>query len=140
MEHATSPEGMITHTQTMPADELSHDERLIARGIETAAQQERQIDDRIALYIAGQLHGGQASALYSLASTGNITEDTVYHELYADLEDQTPQVASWVEALRTYCQARPDKGPVRGWVESAAVLDLALNCRRRLTRGSPSAG
>ncbi|ABD10263.1 hypothetical protein ThrDRAFT_00236 [Frankia casuarinae] len=130
MEHAPSHERIINQADVLPA-ELSHDERLIKQGIEAAAQEERPIDDRTARYIAGQLHGGQVSALYSLASTGNIIEDTVYHELYEDLESHTPEVASWVEALRAYCQARPDKGPVRGWTEHAAILDRIDATRER---------
>ncbi|ABD10193.1 hypothetical protein ThrDRAFT_00307 [Frankia casuarinae] len=130
MEHAPSHERIINQGDVPPAEQ-SHDERLINRGIEAAAQEERPIDDRTARYIAGQLHGGQVSALYSLASTGNIIEDTVYHELYEDLESQTPEVASWVEALRTYCQARPDKGPVSGWAEHAALLDRIEATRER---------
>jgi antirestriction protein len=130
MEHAPSNERIINQAYALPA-EPSHDERLITQGIEAAVQDERPIDDRTARYIAGQLHGGQASALYSLASTGNIIEDTVYHELYEDLEAQTPEVASWVEALRAYCLAREDKGPVRGWAENAAVLDRIDAARER---------
>nr|WP_240724126.1 hypothetical protein [Frankia sp. B2] len=130
MEHAPSHERIINQGDVPPAEQ-SHDERLINRGIEAAAQEKRPIDDHTARYIAGQLHGGQASALYSLASTGNIIEDTVYHELYEDLESHTPEVASWVEALRTYCQARPDKGPVTGWAEHAALLDRIEATRER---------
>ncbi|WP_052711010.1 antirestriction protein ArdA [Pseudofrankia sp. DC12] len=130
MEHTTSHEGTIRNVNPTPG-QPSRDERLIEQGIETAAQQERPIDDRTARYIAGQLHSGQASALYSLASTGNIIEEDVYHELYADLEDQTPEVASWVEALRAYCQARPDKGRVQGWAENAAALDRIDAARER---------
>ncbi len=130
MEHAPSHERIINQADVLPV-ESSHDERLIAQGIEAAALEERPIDDRTARYIAGQLHGGQVSALYSLASTGNIIEDTVYHELYEDLEAQTPEVASWVEALRTYCQARPDKGRVQDWAEHAAILDRIDAARER---------
>ncbi|KDA44545.1 antirestriction protein ArdA [Frankia sp. BMG5.23] len=130
MEHAPSHERIINQAGNEPVEQ-SHDERLINRGVEAATQEERPIDDRTARYIAGQLHGGQASALYSLASTGNIIEDTVYHELYQDLEAQTPEVASWVEALRAYCQARPDKGPVSGWAEHATLLDRIEATRER---------
>ncbi|MEX5633852.1 antirestriction protein ArdA [Parafrankia sp. FMc2] len=130
MEHAPANERIINQAGALPA-EPSHDERLIAQGIEAAGRDERPIDDRTARYIAGQLHGGQSSALYSLASTGNIIEDTVYHELYEDLEAQTPEVASWVDALRIYCLTREDKGSVKGWAEQAAILDRIDAARKR---------
>jgi len=38
-------------------------------------------DDGTARRIAAQLHSGQASALYSLASTGAIDEDRLYREI-----------------------------------------------------------
>jgi antirestriction protein len=102
--------------------EESHDERVIREGIEAAAREQREIDDRTARYIASQLHEGQASALYSLASSGAITED-VRDELTRDFDQQTEQVKTWINWLGTYCLNREDKGPVPNWAANAAALD-----------------
>src|SRR6266516_320018 len=115
--------------------EESHDERVIRQGIEAAQKEEREIDDRTARYIASQLHGGQDSALYALASSGAVIEDDVYHELYEDLESHTLQVQQWVEALRTYCLNRERKEPIAGWARRAAELDKRDEQRWRLVGG-----
>src|SRR5690242_709489 len=107
----------------LPPEEF-WDERIIREGLEAAQRGEREIDDRTARYIAGQLHGGQASALYALTSSGAIVEEEVYSELEATGE-QLPAVRRWTEALAAYCRARPDKRPVLGWVENAAEQDRA---------------
>src|ERR1022692_3021937 len=114
-------EGELQETQralALPPEE-SHDERAIRLGIEQALADGRPIDDYTVRYIASQLHGGQVSALYSLASTGNI-DPAVFAELEADRETFEPQVQGWVDALHAYCRVRPDKGPVEGWMRRAA--------------------
>lgn len=96
------------------------DERLIREGIERAIAEDRSIDNRTARYIASQLHGGQASALYSLASTGNIDE-AVHGELISERLVQPPIVQDWIDHLLAYCVNRLDKGPVEGWAQTAAL-------------------
>ena len=51
------------------------DERSITLGIEAVRAADREVDDATARAIAAQLHGGQDSALYSLASTGNLADE-----------------------------------------------------------------
>ncbi len=99
-----------------PAAE-SWDERVIHHGIQTAVAEERPIDNRTARYIASQFHGGQASALYALASSGAITD-----EVMGELVHETPAQA-WIDALIAYCASRSDPGPVAGWVERAEAQD-----------------
>ena len=121
-------EGELQETQralALPPEE-SHDERAIRLGIGQALADGRPIDDYTARYIASQLHGGQVSALYSLASTGNI-DPAVFAELEADRETFEPQVQGWVDALHSYCQDRPDKGPIEGWLRRAAEQERPDN-------------
>jgi hypothetical protein len=71
MEQQSYPQGgelRNTKKQTLKPRGESWNERIIRTGIEAAQSEEREIDDRTARYIASQLHGGQASALYSLAA------------------------------------------------------------------------
>jgi antirestriction protein len=107
---------------SQPAE--STDEQIIRQGIAAALRHGTEIDDRTARYIASQLHEGQASALYSLASSGAIAEE-VHAELTRGFEQQSDQVKWWINWLGTYCLHREDKEPVPGWAESAAAIDRA---------------
>jgi hypothetical protein len=98
----------------IPPEDDSWDEWVIERGIKAATTEDRPIDDRTAHYIAAQLHEGQASALYSLASTGSISPD-VHDEPARGSDRQTEQVQRWINWLDTYCADRADKGPVDDW-------------------------
>jgi antirestriction protein len=100
----------------------SWDERVIREGIEAAVSEGRPIDDRTARYIASQLHSGQGSALYSLASSGAIGS-TVLDELDQDRTQQEPLVRRWLACLTVYCASRPERGPVAGWVEQTEAQD-----------------
>jgi antirestriction protein len=98
-------------------ERASYDECVIREGIEAARAEQREIDDRTARLIAGQLHGGQTSALYSLTSSGAIDEARISQELAEEYARQTPRVREWIDWLSTYYLSRPDKGPVEGWVD-----------------------
>src|SRR6266540_6629276 len=111
-------------TEVVAPRQTTGDERIIREGIECALRDGTEIDDRTARYIASQLHDGQASALYSLASTGAIAEE-VHAELTRDFDQQDDQVKNWVNWLGTYCLNREWKGPVTGWVENAEAQDRA---------------
>ena len=129
------PSGGEQQERQAPApDAESWDERVIREGIQTALAEERAIDDRTARYIAGQLHGGQETGLYALASSGAIT-DTVVGELVGERLDQEPGVRAWIDALITYCAQRPDSAPVDGWVEQAEAGDRA-DLMARIAAGS----
>jgi antirestriction protein ArdC len=113
-----------THEQPQAPIDESWDERVIREGIETAEREGGSIDDRTARYIASQLHGGQASALYSLASTGRISPD-IDRELADGYDQQTDQARLWIRWLGGYCDYRRDKGSVPGWAERSAEQDRA---------------
>src|SRR5437763_10512295 len=99
----TPPQGGEQPPTTIEAAEQHQEtgnERVIREGIERALRDGTEIDDRTARYIASQLHEGQASALYGLASTGAIAEE-VHAELTRDFDQQDDQVKNWVNWLGT---------------------------------------
>jgi len=110
----------------------SWDERVIGEGIDAAVSDGRAIDNRTARYIAGQLHGGQASALYALASSGAIRPE-VFDELDRDRTQQAPLVRRWIACLSVYCADRGGDGPVAGWMEDAEAQDR-VDLMERLNR------
>src|SRR5438552_905292 len=95
--------------------ERSTDEQAIRLGIEAARAEGREVDDAVARCIAAQLHGSQDSALYSLASTGNLEDDRLDGELLELYQDDRPQVLEWASVLGTYVLHREHRGPVEGW-------------------------
>jgi len=98
--------------------ELSRDDRAIHYGVLAAEANEREIDDGTARRIASQLHGGQASALYSLASSGTIDEERLYREIGRAFEEQSgPDVREWLNWLGAYCVRR--SGRCVHWPSSA---------------------
>lgn len=123
-EHQYPDLRLIQGEQAEAHRQESHDERVIREGIEAALVEERNIDDRTARYIASQLHEGQASALYALASSGAIL-DEVHDELTRDYNQQPEVVQNWINWLGVYCMDRPDAGPVEGWAARAAEQDRA---------------
>lgn len=95
------------------------DDELISAELNEALTDGREISDAAARMIASQLHGGQASALYSFASTGYIDIERLPGELMAcyrevDLE-ANPELEGMISALGTYVIDRPHRGAVEGW-------------------------
>lgn len=117
----------------------SWDERLIREGIEEAVRDGRPIDDRTARYIAGQLHGGQASALYALASSGAILPE-VFGEMDRDRTEQPAQVRVWLASLTVYAASRGESGPVAGWAEQTEAQDRADLMQRISSAGVMTLG
>ncbi len=121
---ATPPRRLSPYEEQHEQHQESPDEQVIRQGIERALRDGTEIDNRTARYIASQLHEGQTSALYSLASTGAIAEE-IHNELTRDFDQQSNQVQWWINWLGTYCLNREDTGPVAGWMETAAAIDWA---------------
>jgi antirestriction protein len=92
------------------------DDQLIHYHITEALREDRPIDHATARAIASQLHGGQASGLYALASSGAVVED-VDAELNAWREDNETgvEVEPWLDALDEYLGSREDPNPIEGW-------------------------
>ena len=92
------------------------DEQLIYHGITEALREDRAIDHATARAIASQLHGGQASPLYALASSGAVVDG-----LRTELDTWRPEVPvelePWLDALDEYIEQREDAGPIDGWHE-----------------------
>ena len=77
------------------------------------------IPDAAARMIASQYHGGQATALYSLASCGAIDLRGLHAEyvpLYADPNTQLEDLEK-LDHLGLYFMEHGDRGPVEGWSE-----------------------
>jgi len=110
--HASSHDHPIP-TPEQP-DHLS-DDQLIHYHITEALREDRPIDHATVRCIAAQLHGGQTSALYALASSGAVVEG-LRGELNSWRQDETPvEVEPWLDALDEYLGSREDAGPVDGW-------------------------
>lgn len=91
------------------------DEQLIHHHITEALREDRPIDHATARCIAAQLHGGQASALYALASAGAMA-DGLRGELDSWRRDETSEeLEPWLDALDEYLGNRDDDGPIGGW-------------------------
>jgi antirestriction protein len=99
-----------------PSAEPVTDEHLIHLGITEALREQRSIDHATARVIASQLHGGQASPLYALASSGVLVEG-LRDELDGWRREDTPvEVEPWLDALEEYLDSRAEEpGPVDGW-------------------------
>lgn len=126
-------DGVEETTPTTDGQE-SWDERVIRESIEAAVSEGRPIDDRTARYIAGQLHGGQSSALYALASGGAVLPE-VFAELDQDRTEQPAAVRGWLACLTVYCAVRGESGPIAGWAEQAGTQDQA-DLMARIAAGS----
>src|SRR5436309_729786 len=114
MENNNNQKGAFEAAQP---HELSTDERAIRLGIEAARAEDREVDDATARRIASQLHGGQGSALCSLASTGNLADERLGAELRELYQSPNPRILEWASVLGTYTLHREHKGPVDGWHE-----------------------
>lgn len=110
-------EQAVTDT-TPPADEPERltDDQLIHLHITEALREARPIDHATARAIAAQLHGGQASPLYALSSSGAVV-DGLRSELDAWREDNRAgvEVEPWLDALDEYLEARDDPNAIEGW-------------------------
>lgn len=102
VQSVEAPQDQAVHATSLPEAPEPWDERAIRTGIESVILDDRPIDNRTARYIAGQLHGGQGSALYALASNGEIT-DRVMTELVEERAVQSSGVQEWIDALIAYC-------------------------------------
>jgi hypothetical protein len=100
-----------------PAEEPERltDDQLIHLHITEALREARPIDHATARAIASQLHGGQASPLYALASSGAVVDD-LRGELDAWREDNATgvEVEPWLDALDEYLEAATTSTLLRG--------------------------
>ncbi|NDZ93320.1 hypothetical protein G3I13_01915 [Streptomyces sp. SID6673] len=95
------------------------DEELVERSLARAEAAEQPIDDATARVIASMIHAGQASAMYTLASSGAIYPRHLEMEFRVEAEfaerNDAQEIARWVTRLREYVEARDDHAPVEGW-------------------------
>lgn len=90
---------------------------VLASAIHEAQQAGEIISDEAARVIAASLHGGQNSAMYSLASNGSLNMGALRDELDQLWQDESldPEIKDWIAALDAYVSGRPDKGIVDRW-------------------------
>ncbi|CAN5848598.1 hypothetical protein BH24BAC1_BH24BAC1_40750 [soil metagenome] len=142
-DHPHHPEGGDQPHETEPPaepifEQLS-DEQHIQRGIADALNEGRVIDDETARRIAEHLHGGEASTLDALASSGALP-DGLERELLEAIQDLPPERDSWIDALLDYADARgEDRGPREDWAEVTsddpeAVIEAARAAASRERR------
>lgn len=93
------------------------------------------ISDAAARMIASQLHGGQASALYSFTSTGAVSMEVI-EEVDREIRDEShsDEVREWADELQQYLIRRhytEQTDAVEGWSKlwlgekPASVIDRA---------------
>lgn len=95
------------------------DDERIDQEIARAQSAGEGISDAAARVIASQLHGGQSSAFYSLASTGYINEDELPGEIARNRREfqDNPQVLTWLDHLERYVMHRESTEAVEAWSE-----------------------
>lgn len=94
------------------------DDDLINIEVEMALLERRNVSDSGARVIASQWHGGQASDLYSFASTGYIGEsllDEIRREIQTAAEQGLSDSVAHLIALEQYVEGRGDTGEVAQW-------------------------
>ncbi len=107
MERINQPNQHHEAIHAIVRPEPTPDERAILLGVAAAEAEKRDIDDATARRIASQLHGGQATALYALASSGTIDEQQIYRELAAKFEQQPdPELRELLNWVGAHCIRR----------------------------------
>jgi antirestriction protein len=102
------------HEQPAASGEHPTDADLIHYGITEALRGARPIDHATARAI----HGGQASSLYALASSGALVEGLQAELDGLHTEEIPTEVEPWLDALDEYLEGRADEsGPIDGWPE-----------------------
>jgi hypothetical protein len=95
---------------------MALDEERIAYGVARAERGEG-LSDPVVRAIASQLHEGQASAWYSLASCGYIDLDLLLPEIHHDIADERldEDVRLWALHIGVYAVSKGDRLAVEGW-------------------------
>lgn len=98
-------------------DERPTDAELIDQEIQRVSSEYGPISHQGARVIASQLHDGQRTAMYALASSGAVNKNQLGNEInhVFQAEGTTPQMKKWLGALYEYVEAVGDREPVPGW-------------------------
>lgn len=112
---------MSEHLTPPPERKTPSDDELIRSAIESLADSTDKpfINDATARMIASQLHGGQASELYSFTSTGAVSTDLAA-EIQREVDDEkhSDETREWADQLLQYFIRRlmdDEVEPVEGW-------------------------
>lgn len=99
----------------------SPDDQAIRLGLEQAMAEQRVITDEVARRIAAQLHTGQTSAMYSLASCGAVDYDRLSAEMRQETAtEQDPRIRGMYSFLGLYAEANAGREPIANWYELTA--------------------
>ncbi|MFN3008199.1 hypothetical protein [Mycolicibacterium wolinskyi] len=118
------------------------DDELIAQSLDFFEDVEAVIDDATSRMIASQFHSGQASDLYSFASTGSISDDLLseINRTYEEFKDQPPEQRKLAH-LALYIADRRSRGDVAAdpdwsglWLQDRGDLDLCPCCHEHISR------
>jgi hypothetical protein len=116
--HWSDDHGLSAAARTLPARERvtlrvpdQVDELAVRRAIDRARYHRVDLDDRNARLIAAHLQQGPGTGLYRLAVTGEI-QPSALEELESIATSGRRYLRQWSSALRSYCEHRPDKGPI----------------------------
>lgn len=95
--------------------EQSGDIAKIWQSIAEAEAAERNIDDATARRVASQLHSGQTSAMYSLASTGAVNYGRLRMEIISEYETADTDTRRLYDHIGTYALEHAGRMAVEGW-------------------------
>lgn len=100
-------------------EQPTFDEIHIESGLALAEMQAQPIDHWPAARIASQFHSGQASPLYSFASSGNVDTAGIFRELmHTEAEPgRTEQDKRWLHALGTYVVFHDGQERIPDWYQ-----------------------
>lgn len=125
---------MSEHSPT--PDRRYSDDELIEMSLVSSEDMESTIEAATARMIASQFHAGQSSDLYSLASTGYISDDLLDEiaRAYNEFKDQ-PAEQRKIAALSVYVAERKSRGDVAAvdgwsklWLEAPNESDDLCPC------------
>lgn len=95
----------------------SPDDLAVHRAMKQAELEDRNVDDASARRIAAQLHTGQDSAMYSLASSGAVDQEALAAEVHREYwkPDTDERMKRMYNHISTYAIQHAGRGPVEGW-------------------------
>jgi hypothetical protein len=100
-----------------PEPDATPEQRFIRLSIERAEATDRPITDEACRIIAGQLHGGAVTSMYSLASCGAIDQAGLSREIAIDVSNvyTADELVLLYEHIWRYAAVHGNRGPVKGW-------------------------
>jgi hypothetical protein len=105
------------------------DRLLVRQALDQARRCRRPVVASVARLIAGHLHRGPGTAMYTFALDGRVPGH-LCTELAAARKHPAPYVRQWSEALAAYCTTREQTGPLAEWTMTTHPTGQAPSSRR----------